>query len=165
MTAFLDKKEVKEAFDDNEKKVYDKKGDFIFRRAQPGETVLTIVSGKLETYKTAGADEVVLRNMGIGSSAEVYIISGEKFRDRYAELKEKPTLLIDGLSWEFCKPTGSVEAFQWHGATFEFLAPWGEKMLCEDGDWIAKPVNGDEFDIYRIERLTFEQTYGEQTIN
>ena len=53
-------------------------------------------------------------------------------------------------------------AFCYHGETIEFVAPWGEKMLCEDGDYIASPPNGSPDDIYRIEKETFAQTYMEK---
>jgi len=54
-----------------------------------------------------------------------------------------------------------VEAFCYHGKTIEFVAPWGEKMLCEDGDYIARPLGGSPEDIYRIEKQIFNQTYTE----
>ena len=45
------------------------------------------------------------------------------------------------------------------GETISFKAPWGENMFCEDGDFIAKPIEGVFDDIYRIEKKTFETTY------
>ena len=44
---------------------------------------------------------------------------------------------------------------------FTFNAPWGEKMIVEFGDWLACPVETEkgEFDIYRIEKDTFNDTY------
>jgi hypothetical protein len=41
------------------------------------------------------------------------------------------------------------------------MAPWNEQMMCVEGDFIARPVPGDESDIYRIEKDTFFMTYKE----
>lgn len=156
------KEEVRRIFASLTKKEYQKRGKFLYRLAVPGETVLTIVSGKLETMKTASNDhhasEVVIRNIQLGSSAETYIISGEKFKERYRMVNQE--FRIDGHLWNLAEARGVVSAAQYDGEAFSFMAPWGEEMVCLPGDWLATPVPGDPGDLYRIENETFEQTYG-----
>jgi hypothetical protein len=121
--------------------------------------VLTIVSGKLETIKTAQPGEVVLRNIELGSSAEMYIIGGESFEKRYTPLEKKH--YVDQIEWRMAEAKGEAVAFPYDGDIIAFQAPWGEEMVCYPGDYIASPVGGKETDVYRIERETFEQTYFE----
>ena len=137
----------------------------MYRTAIPHETILTIVSGKLETIKTADESDIVLRNIELGSSAETYIISWKKFTERYdAEIVFLP-YIIDGQEWTVVTAKGIVEAFEYKigpgviPATISFVAPWNEEMICNDGDFLARPQNGDKNDIYRIEKETFKQTY------
>lgn len=156
----VQKNEIVCLFEGTEKKLYKKKGEFLFRPSVPGETILTIVSGKLETLKTAAEKDIIIRNIEIGSSAETYIIKEEIFKNRY-EITQI-SYLIDNQTWLKCFAKGWVEAFCYSGETIEFMAPWGEKMMCESGDFIARPVPGEPQDIYRIERNTFLQTYHEK---
>jgi hypothetical protein len=156
----MNKDEVKSLFERHTKKNYKKSGTFLYRFPSENETVLTIVAGKLEALKTAVFGEsVVLRNISLGSSAETYIIDLVVFAKRY-DLIEK-SVTVDKVLWKYCEAIGKVEAFCYHGKTIEFVAPWGEKMLCEDGDYIARPLGGSPEDIYRIEKQTFNQTYTE----
>jgi len=153
----ISKEEVKALFENQIKKRFKKSGIFLWRIPEEAETVLTIVSGKLETLKTAKPhSDVIIRNIQIGSSAETYIIDKEKFEKRYSTGYE--FFLVDGKKWYKAEAKGEVMAFCYSGESIEFIAPWGEKMLCEDGDFIAQPVGGSPDDIYRIEKETFKQT-------
>ena len=152
---------MKSLFKSQTKKNYQKRGEFLWRLAKGGETVLTIVAGKLETIKTTGDDDVIIRNLTIGSSAELYIIGRSKFESRY-EISPNTFCWIEGVLWNFATAKGKIESFCYRGPTIEFIAPWGEKMLCEEGDYIARPLGGDNpNDIYRIEKNTFDLTYSE----
>jgi hypothetical protein len=161
----LSKKQIFELFESYPKKQYQKRGRFLYRYALSGETVLTIVSGKLETLKTASDNDVLMMNIEIGSSAEKYIIADDVFKKRYNLVENK--FLIDGQAWFEATAKGQIEAFMYTGSVidlsfclkFEFMAPWNELMLCLQYDYLARPLNGDKFDIYRIERDTFEKTY------
>lgn len=148
-----------ELFEGMVKLEYQKSGNFLYRQTRMGapETVLTIVSGKLETIKTAEATDIIMRNIEIGSSAEMYIIPLEVFQKRY-EMQTEP-LHIDGLVWSRATAKGRIFAAEYKGEIITFDAPWGEQMLCEPGDFIATPVGGDKEDVYRIEKDTFVQTY------
>jgi hypothetical protein len=153
----LNREEIIELFKTLRPAHFKKRGRFLYRKAIPGETVLTIVSGKLETMKTAGDNEVVIRNIELNSSAESYVIQADKFADRYSPGARLHA--IDGLVWSECSAKGEVIAAQYEGETLTFTSPWNETMVMSSGDWIARPVGGEETDVYRIERDTFDQTY------
>lgn len=164
----LSKEQVFELFNMSEKKQYQKRGRFLFRLVMAPETVLTIVSGKLETIKTAVVGDIVLRNIEIGSFAETYIVSEDTFKKRYDVVAEperynpaqRKVYRIDNIRWCEAKAKGQIDAFRYErDDPFEFMAPWNELMLCEKGDYIARPIGGEKNDIYRIEKNTFQQTY------
>jgi hypothetical protein len=154
------KQEIFDFFESQQKEYYVKRGKFLCRTATSNETVLTIVSGKLETFKRATVGEAVLRNIEIGSSAETYIIAKEIFEKRYTVTEESH--IVDGNTWHVAIAKGEVEAFQYQGGTICFIAPWDEEMICNAGDYIARPVPGDAKDIYRIEKATFDLTYSKK---
>jgi hypothetical protein len=155
------KDQIFELFETQDKKHFKKRGRFLYRPATKGETILTIVVGKLETLKKAQENEIVLRNIEIGSSAETYCIEKKIFDKRYDITEEQH--LIDNQLWIVCVAKGQIETFCYIGPTLRFMAPWNEQMICQEGDWIARPLGGDKFDIYRIEKDTFAQTYQEMT--
>ena len=139
----LDKQEIFTLFESQPRLRYKKKGMFLYRTATFAETVLTIVAGKLETYKTANVGDAILRNLEIGGSAETYIIDGKKFEGRYDCTQESHT--IDGNSWKVCLAKGMIEAFEYGGGQgnrveeIKFMAPWDAEMICHPGDFLAPP--------------------------
>lgn len=138
--------------------VWKKSGVFLFRPAEDGEAILTIVAGKLETLSKANGESVILINLTIGGSAERYIVNRDKFNSRYDVQDE--TIRMDGNTWQYATAKGEVNGFYYNGdKPFHFDAPWGEEMLVEKGDFIARPVGGGTADIYRIEKDTFADTY------
>lgn len=139
-------------------KLYTKFGKVLWRHATPGETVLTVIKGVLETANTAKTNDVVVKNFNVGQSTEEWIISYDKLKERYFRLGK--THLIDGKEWQLAEARGFVKAIEHRGESFEMTAPWGEHMIVNDGDFIAQNVN-DEDDIYRIEREQFLATYKE----
>lgn len=124
-------------------KKYNKYGDVKARPAKNGEHIVTVIDGKVETRNTAKQGDYVLT----GPAGENYIVEGKTFKARYTKVKT-------GVY----KPIGSCNAFQYKGEAFEFKAPWGEKMLCEKGDYLAS-IESDLSDIYRIESSVFGKTY------
>ena len=137
---------------------YDKRGSFITRPAKLGETILTIVSGVLETMNTVTVPSYIVRNVSIGGFAECYILEHDNFKKRYSFGKK--TYKIDNKTWTEAFPTGSILAFQYRDdESFTFIAPWGAEMICQKYDWLATPINGKPNDIYRIESQTFVDTY------
>lgn len=154
------KDEILAIFEAGTKASYRKRGSFLARPAAPGETVLTIVAGKLETLAATGWGDVVVMNIEIGSAVERYIVGAEMFAKRYERTGR--TIYTDGFSWEMANAKGKVEAFRYEGPPITFEAPWGEDMLMEAGDWLAHATGGRPDDIYRIERKAFEGTYSEE---
>lgn len=162
----LSKEEISQIFNERPRKLYRKKGKYLFRPAREGETILTIVSGRLETFIKATKNDVIMRNIEIGSSAETYIISESMFNSRYEvvqEYTEKNVMpvrhYIDQQEWVEVVAKGRCEALEYRGDRITFMAPWNVEMECFEGDYLARPVPGAVDDIYRIERDTFFLTY------
>lgn len=134
--------------------LFKKSGVFFARWADDNEYVVTEINGEVETTKFAVAGEVVVR----GPAGELYVVPQVKFYQRYDTEDHD-------LSDEFqpFKAKGMVRAVEHKGAPFEFVASWGEKMICNTGDYLANPVlNEHDFnvtEVYRIERSVFDQTY------
>jgi len=154
---YLSPAEVAAFYASRPTQTYQKRGTFLARYAEPDETILTFVAGKLETLAVAKWDDVILMNIEVGSSVERYLIARDMFLKRYDMTGR--TVRTDGHSWMMVTAKGQVNAWQYEGPTLQFEAPWGETMLLEDGDWIASPVGGSPSDIYRIEREAFAGTY------
>lgn len=160
------------------RQVYQKSGDMLARPAQPGETVITIVSGAIETIKGTQIGDWVIRNIVVGSSAEMYPISAESFNGRYTILDEENPWTVDGHSWFRVKPSGMIVGgfytadvssrmgFSSEGTTarpLKFEAPWGADMVLEEGDFLGRPYpEVDLTNIYRVARKEFFQTYGSE---
>lgn len=127
-------------------KKYKKVGSVKARRATKGEHVKTIINGKLETQNSAKDGDWVVT----GPAGEEYIISGDKFSDRYRESDKKGEFIPTGVCW----------AFEWKGKTLAFIAEWGERMICNRGDFLAS-ISSEGTKPYRIERDVFHKTYKE----
>jgi hypothetical protein len=56
------------------------------------------------------------------------------------------------------KAIGSCSAFLWKGSPFSFESSWGERMICDKGDYLAS-VEKDLSQPYRIESSVFKKTY------
>ena len=131
------------------------------RKAGAGERIVSTVESGRETVNTAGAGDYVIENQT--GAREQYIVSAEKFRQRYAEDRE----LDDG--WTLCRPMGQVKGievdrsilnmFQQEGS-FYITAPWGEAQKVDEGDMLVTtlPLTGKP-EIYRIARKEFAETY------
>jgi hypothetical protein len=129
------------------------------RPAGTGEVVVTIIKGEgKETQSRAGrSGDYVVRNRCPETGNEEYLVSANKFADRY-----KPTgapTTADG--WQEFQPVGGEVRFlilQSDEAPFSFVAPWGEPMVAQPRDVIVQDLK-DEGDVYRVARDSFECTY------
>ena len=141
-----------------EVKRYAKFTKVLFRLVAPGETVITTVGGKVETFQTITDNKsVVVMNFQIGLSAEQYVLSSDKFEKRYE--KQDDCYNIGGVRWDLAKAVGEVDAFEYQSEdNVVFDAPWGEEMFLEKGDMLCR-VPGSLTDIYRIARSEFDGTY------
>jgi hypothetical protein len=131
---------------------YRKKQTVAIRPAVPNEVVETVIDGERETVNTARAGDYVVR----GAKGEHYVISPETKAERYGGPIGGPQ--ADGF--RDYKAKGDVYAFQYEGDTFTFVAPWGENMIVNPGDYIgATEIGSDQ--IYRIEKSAFADSYVE----
>ena len=146
-----------EAEADGRLSVYRKTTKVLYRPSVHGETIITTCGGKIETLRTCEGGEIVIQNIEVGSSAEIYVIGEKKFRKRYNAIKSID-YSISGVEWKMAQAIGTIEAFEWRGQTIKFTASWGEDMLCEKGDMMGR-VPSDHEDMYRLEREAFDLTY------
>jgi hypothetical protein len=127
----LSKQEIYTFFEFQKREHYKKRGRFLFRSAVQNETILTIVDGKLETLLKTKNDEIILRNIELGSSAETYVIAKDLFEKRYVITEENH--IIDNQNWTVVLAKGEIEAFCYSGnltfhigneeQSIQFMAP------------------------------------------
>lgn len=138
--------------------LYRKCKPVLARLAEEGEWVSSISSDGQETRNQAAAGDYLVQNQT--GASERYLIKPEKFRERY--LFDKPA--EDGF--DQYRPIGWVVALKLDGARlqsldlperFQFIAPWGEPMVCKRDDYIVCPPDYSE--IYRIADREFNETY------
>lgn len=126
---------------------YAKTGTVRARLALEGEKIDTILDGKLETTNTAKPFDVVV----IGPKNEEYLVPQNTFIPRY----KGPALTHELQSYE---AQGIVFAIPWDQDPLTFVAPWGEEMIIEPGDYLASTTRDGDAP-YRIEREAFSLTY------
>ncbi len=143
-------------------KRYRKTSKVLWRRPLPGETIVTTCGGTIETIRTieTGYENkcVVVMNIQIGTSAELYIINDDKFFPRYIMCEK--VFAVNGQRWELAIAQGEVDGHVYNSMDITFDAPWGESMLLTKGDMLVR-IPGTEDDIYRIARNEFDLTYEE----
>ena len=139
-------------------RLYRKYKKIYARQTLKNEKIETVTSDGLETSNTAKEGDFVVKNQT--DAQEMYIVGSEKFNEKYQFLGESE----DGFS-EY-EPLGKVLGLELTtdllkelglDAEFEFMAPWGEKMVAKKGDYIVTPPDYSE--VYRIARKEFFETY------
>jgi hypothetical protein len=142
--------EFKNALAEGKVNLYYKIGKTFARKAKEGESIDTVVDGKLElTAKAKKGDYVV-----VGPAGEEYLVSEEKFTARY-----KPSNLKSiKKGFSVFIPTGTCYAFEYMGENAHFQHSRGQ-MLIETGDYLASTSKTNYEDVYRIERKIFDKTY------
>jgi hypothetical protein len=129
------------------------------RPAQPGEVVVTMITGEgVETQSPpAQQGDMVVRNRCPETGNEEILVTASKFPQRY----EGPTGPPDGAGWREYRPRG-VEMLYFvvreADGNFSFTAPWGEPMVARPGDAIVRNPQ-DPRDTYRIAAAAFACTY------
>ena len=138
--------------------VHSKKTNVFAKEAKGGERVETITGDGKETISTAKAGDYLIKNQT--EAKEMYIVSPDKFQERYAFLREAENGFAE------YRAIGEVLALELTAAIqrqlrletpFCFEAPWGEEMIARAGDFLAAPL--DRSEIYRIARKEFLETY------
>lgn len=139
-----------------------KKTNVFAKKAEGGEKIETVTADGKETVNTANPGDYLVKNQT--GAQEMYIISPEKFRKRYAFLRK-----ADDEFAEY-RATGEITGLELTASIlrelelpdpFYFEAPWGEKMIAREGDYLAAPP--DQSEMYRIARKEFLETYGAST--
>lgn len=129
--------------------------DFEVHRGDPIE-VITEIDGVHETKNTAQNNDYIMT----GASGEKFILKPNQFTKRYKVIDSIPKESIapgDVFAGK-AEAIGECWAIQYAGQPQEFMAPWGEPMILNIGDWLCSP-NEQITEAYRIEKETFSKTY------
>lgn len=141
-------------------KTYEKFKEIEAMEAKGGEVIETITSDGLETRNTAKKGDYIVRNTT--GAREMYILKRDKFNKRY-EYKDK----TDG-EWKMYRSVGRIKGVRVGDELirdlevedeFDFMAPWGERMIVKRGDYLVSPLDYSE--VYRIAEKEFFETYKE----
>jgi len=124
-------------------KKYNKFGNVTFKVAMEEQNIITITSDGKETRNVAHPGDYIITNPG----GEQYVVKPTKFPSRY-EIVEENLATCKGSCW----------GIEYEGDQFEFEAPWGEAMVCKNGDMLVSP-DAELTEVYRIARKEFEETY------
>jgi hypothetical protein len=120
------------------------------RPAIPSEVVETVIDGVRETVNTAQPGDYVV----CGAKGEHYIIKAETLADRYGA----PIGAPDEAGYRLYPAQGIFYGFCYDGEPFKFVAPWGEEMIANPGDYIGINALGSN-EYCRIEKNAFAATY------
>lgn len=128
---------------------YSKIPTLIKARMNDKERILeTYIDGELETTKSIVPGDMIIT----GPKNEEYSINQKKFFDLYVTVNPVEDLLINN---EYISKPVIVQAVQCK-TPFTFTAPWGEDMICKEGDYFVYRADNDA---YRIEKEVFDKTY------
>lgn len=131
--------------------VFKKQGRVEARPATAGEQITTILaSGSKETANTANEGDWIITN----PSGEQYIISQEKFLDRYEATSKDDVYQAKGYCRAIPNPFGKP---------IEIMASWGEPQTGDEHCMIADTCdeNGENMggEPYLIDANAFAKTY------
>lgn len=118
------------------------------REAEEGEKITTVAGGIEETTNVAKKGDMIVRN----PDGEQYIISKDKFKERYKETDSKKD--FDG--YREYNTTGTPMPCIRLTENVKFVAPWGEPMKIQSKGMLV--YNGPD-DVYGIQPTEFENTY------
>jgi len=101
--------------------------------------------------------DMVVRNRCPETGNEQILVRAATFAQRY----EGPVGPPDRDGWLPYRPRGVQMRFvvvSEHDGSFDFIAPWGERMVARPGDSIVQDLNNRK-DIYRVAKAAFACTY------
>jgi hypothetical protein len=129
------------------------------RQARPGEVVVTVIAGEGKETQSRPAErgDWVVRNRCPATGNEQYLVDRAKFGERYQLTGGAP----GAEGWREARPVGKVMRFfrvTDEQGRFDFIAPWGEKMVAAPGDAIVQDPDAPG-DIYRVAARSFACTY------
>lgn len=120
-------------------------------QAEEVEVITTVTSSGKETTNTAKPGDFVVTN---GTNInEQYVIAPDKFFARYQQADAHK----DQKEFQQWIPTGTCRAIVYQGRDFEFMASWGEAMVCHNNNLLCTTPAMDE--VYRIDTKEFLETY------
>jgi hypothetical protein len=129
------------------------------RPAKPEEVIITMIKGEgRETQSPpAKSGDMVVRNRCPETGNEQILVPAASFSQRY----EGPLGAADADGWSPYRPRGIEMRFvvvTEKDGSFNFDAPWGERMVARPGDSIVQDINNPK-DTYRIAKVAFACTY------
>lgn len=161
-----------------DQKIFRKSASAFLRRAEKGDHVITTVNGTVESENVVKDDTSWI---ACGKVGEYYVLTQENFDESYdassaqpIDIKEDTSEHIRSLhrqGYQEYKSKRQVLARQvssddmiWllqgeNDDAAYFMAPWGEKMRVEQGDYLVMQHGGTNTEIYRIEQNVFRATY------
>jgi hypothetical protein len=146
----MTQQEIIEHFKKLSYKTYEKFGKFNFEVSQDVQEVVTSIDGEVETTNIAHVGNLIIT----GIKDEKYVLTLAQFIQNY-EIEEFYHPEMKGIARVKPQPRFAV---QWNlEDQLIFIAPWGEKMICNEGDYLV--AFQDFSEVYRIEKSVFEQTY------
>ena len=113
--------------------------------------VETILDGVLETRNVARRGDIIVS----GTKDERYVISIKKFIELY-DVNDRIAIPRQNPRWVARVGHRDFLNAGIKGRSIEFIAPWGETMILNAGDYLVKDANGG---FYRIEKTAFKDTY------
>lgn len=164
-----------------EGEVFRKSASAFIRRAQKGEHIITAIDGKQESQNVVKDDTswIVCGKV----AGEYYVLTQANFDESYDASTAQPIEISKDTSkhlrslheqgYQEYKSKRQVRARQvtsndmvWFGrsdtpddSVAYFIAPWGEGMRVEEGDYLVMQHGGNNDEIYRIESNVFGETY------
>jgi hypothetical protein len=129
------------------------------RPAKPDEVIVTMIKGEGKETQSppAKSGDMVVRNRCPETGNEQILVPAASFLQRY----EGPIGAADADGWSPYRPRGVQMRFvvvPEQDGSFNFIAPWGEKMVARPGDLILQDLKNSK-DTYRIAKAAFACTY------
>ena len=111
----------------------------------------TILDGIVETRNVTRRRDIIVS----GTKDERYVISIKKFIELY-DVNDGIAIPRQNPRWVARVGHQDFLNAGIKGRSIEFIAPWGETMVLNTGDYLVKDTNGG---FYRIEKTAFKDTY------
>jgi hypothetical protein len=129
------------------------------RPAKPDEVIVTMIKGegKETQSRPAKSGDMVVRNRCPETGNEQFLVPAASFLQRY----EGPIGATDADGWSPYRPRGvqmRYVAVTEQDGSFNFIAPWGERMVARPWDLIVQDVKNSQ-DTYRVAKAAFACTY------
>lgn len=120
------------------------------RKAIIGEIIYTYTNDGLETKNIVNENGFIVKNDT--KAKELYFLKKDNFLKKYSFTKK-----INSI-WSKYIPLNEIKVIKVKNKNpFYIMAPWNEKMIVKENDFLVSPINSKE--IYRIANKKFFETY------